>query len=786
MSSNLGDSDRRTAQIELSKVLMPQRRHIMKRCFMTGKQCIFSAYITEYQNNIKQTKESKSLPDQVDPVGAQHQPRDDLSSVNVFTIMPFTPHLETFYRWSLSPYLIEGYEIPERNVRRADEVRDVGYIVCEKICRMIQEADLVVADISINNSNVFYEIGLTFGLERPFALIRANRADDEVVVDPRIRQSLNMTNSKDQKDPILLYPGVGALDLRIEDHRLHKYVQRPPTIHPSARYLRISILKIPANSSHDNQQSSVKSSIVTISGGKQDIPLDFTDVLKGGVGVAMAEIRSDVKESKLGNEPWVQVVKQIDDVNWFQFSQAITVEVNGKGGFDAVAASLESSFATIIDVSNSDPVAYFWLGYCHARGLNAIPVFRTESGSCKEDISQTAEKAERLAFDIHALWYAEYDESKPYEFKTKIREIIEHLLQRDLPDRQKRAFWDRFPAEKKIKVFTGAIHISDLNREMIGDWDLRTVSELFSYLPAVREAMAIELVTPIYSPEQAYKRYSKTSNAELIMQKTNGKEMSEVFLAEYRQHISDQLKGVNAIVIASPDVNPITEYLLHATYAVGRPTEAFDQAKSPSFEGFVVVKQLMDSASKKHAVESPRLFYTEAKAEDFAGAFPNPEEIKNLRGFGVHAQTKLFMEDPNLFQEYFSQDECKDEFFLLGQLVIARYPKTKEGNLIVLLNGVSGPATFALAQILTGGGVRASHEMNAKSEKLLERINKLLDNPNCLGVEAIVKVKIVPAEGWEKQTYLDSRQVKGWDFLVTCLDDQPDNLGKYGPREIRT
>jgi len=78
--------------------------------------------------------------------------------------MPFTPHLETFCRWSLRPFLTQGYEFDDRRVQRADDVREIGYIVCEKICRKIQEADLVLADISLENANTFYEMGLAYGL----------------------------------------------------------------------------------------------------------------------------------------------------------------------------------------------------------------------------------------------------------------------------------------------------------------------------------------------------------------------------------------------------------------------------------------------------------------------------------------------------------------------------------------------------------------------------------------------------------------------------------------------
>jgi len=72
---------------------------------------------------------------------------------------------------------------------------------------------------------------------------------------------------------------------------------------------------------------------------------------------------------------------------------------------------------------------------------------------------------------------------------------------------------------------------------------------------------------------------------------------------------------------------------------------------------------------------------------------------------------------------------------------------------IVVLNGVSGPGTYALAQMLTGG---ATGERAKDSERLLREINHCWDNKvepskELRGVEAIVDVTISPPDSGERQ-----------------------------------
>jgi len=117
----------------------PQFPSHMRRCFMTGKQCTESH---AGRSSYRQHKEEGGGD-------------CDSSDVSIFVAMPFRSNLKTFYDWSLKPFLCDSLGIPEDRIRRADEFRNVGYVTCEKICRRIQEASLIVLDISVPNANAY-------------------------------------------------------------------------------------------------------------------------------------------------------------------------------------------------------------------------------------------------------------------------------------------------------------------------------------------------------------------------------------------------------------------------------------------------------------------------------------------------------------------------------------------------------------------------------------------------------------------------------------------------------
>jgi hypothetical protein len=90
-------------------------------------------------------------------------------------MMPFSPDLDAIYNWQLKPFIeCEGngdQDGRKWEVQRADEVWQVGFIICTKICKQIQMANLVVADITFDNANVFYELGISAALRKQILLV---------------------------------------------------------------------------------------------------------------------------------------------------------------------------------------------------------------------------------------------------------------------------------------------------------------------------------------------------------------------------------------------------------------------------------------------------------------------------------------------------------------------------------------------------------------------------------------------------------------------------------------
>jgi hypothetical protein len=334
--------------------------------------------------------------------------------------------------------------------------------------------------------------------------------------------------------------------------------------------------------------------------------------------------------------------------------------------------------------------------------------------------------------------------------------------------------------------------------------------------------MPVELVPPMYSPESAYERLQAADTdtaqqgddtiseeeAELCANATEEQNVQpgkadcsqqddqdvkneQEFIEGYCRHIEKQLENSSAVVIASADVNPVTEFLLHRIYQVATPKTPFGRCDLRSFTGYVAIKRRPDPPS---STAFARLFYQQEEQK---------ESHKPDRGFRRHAGTS-FAEDEVHLAPYFSQDDHRagDETFdLLGHIVVARNPADRTdqaaaSNFVVVLNGVSGPATFALAQILTGGrlqsqssaGLRAStgdgaaetraehislmgdatpEGSNIASERMLQKINRVFeDNPRCAGVEAIVRVTVSRNPERTESAFGDSRQVESWDFIV--------------------
>lgn len=99
---------------------------------------------------------------------------------SVFVIMPFSEQFESLYRDVILPVAKKcGFDII-----RIDEVPGPG-IILNDIQQQIQRSNVVVAEISTPNPNVFYELGYAHALEKPAVLLVRKDRGNEMPFDVR-------------------------------------------------------------------------------------------------------------------------------------------------------------------------------------------------------------------------------------------------------------------------------------------------------------------------------------------------------------------------------------------------------------------------------------------------------------------------------------------------------------------------------------------------------------------------------------------------------------------------
>jgi len=749
--------------------------HRIRRCFMTGKQCIFSGH----------SPAGKAM------MAAQQPGSEIRGPFTVFVIMPFRPNLDTFYEWSLKRYLRDGLELtdPNTQIRRADEFRDIGYVMCEKICRRIQEAHLVVVDLSVSNPNVMYELGLAIGLHKPL-LALCNSTERERLGEGFL-ESVGLSS-----DSLVTYPSVGYLPPIV----VQKCVR--VNIGPRQASQKIVPLVMPSTSTMGNISDDVSVP------DEKDIQVQFRDALRAAVGVAMAEMDEAQNKSPELQEAWgilgpeniktLGTLKEEDDV-----------ELLGKDrkpkSFEDVAKSVDAAFTCIIDLAGENPQSYFWLGYCHARGINGIPIYRdmpqkvTGDGGIEKkryDADKGEEAKHVIAFDIRALWFIHFRPGNIRLLADTLGASLEELIAKDVPGQQRSIFWERLTREPQIHIYTGAVHHERLEREVVGDWDQRTVSELVRYLSSAEESVVPELERPIYAPET-------------IKAKLEGDWQDPASLDTYVELVERELQDKNCLIVASPDVNPLTEVVLAKAYGV--PEVRFRAPTSielkPAAQQKIVVAlkgwKSDPTPCSNNREEPPLSEGMEDKGISmFFSRTGKQDGLKEgKRGFLV--------ENRVIDREYKSQDDAKEgePFRLLSHLVLMRNPFSERNldTFIVLLNGVSGPGSFAIAEVLTGG---RSTDKAIASEKLLKEFNRVWREAESqgkrlkklYGVEAIIEVNIEPkiqstSEGVAstigengKDVAEESRRTVGGKFYdqrqVVSLDFPEEELAMGNPREI--
>ncbi len=720
----------------LTEALGPRSRFRgrLRRCFMNGKPCSYCSrpWSTRTQDHVSTEEDEKKTSNLED------------NEKSVFVVMPFRPNLDTFFEWSFRSYLMTYItDLQKEQIRRADQYRNIGYVMCEKICRRIQDASLIAVDLSLDNPNVFYELGLSVGLDKPLLVTcdESRWRDRGQEEGNALLQALGLAKSDLNATPrILLYPNVGFIDGKSKP--IKDYITRV-----EIQQLQPQMSIVPLLKWDDEQQSN-----------DDDIYVTFEQALKAALGVALRRLSSQYKQPATSAiaRAIATLKDQVHRMGQEQNPKLYLYQSKNQKPrtFEDVSRQVNSAFACIIDLAGESPLAYFWLGYCHARSINVIPICREgdkESHAKKNTnalpwmISQLDTSSDHsdyqrshhiprqhvLAFDIRALWYIDYRDKDARGLVELLQGVLEELITRDVPRRERSTFWERLTRQSKVHVFTAALHNEKLTREMVGDWDLRAVSELVRYLSSTDESVISELEPPIYGPS-------------VITQKDDDE------LARYVDQAKKLLKDRNCLIIASPDVNPLTEVVLAHVY----------QADHLVFQGNNSDKKNNITSKMTIALKGSTQEHPEDNSEPFAPFFSRYYDIPGgQRGFLVDKYP--------ICEEYHSQKQSPEvkKFSVLAHLVVMRnlFSDAPDDSVIVVLNGVSGPATFGLAEILTGG---ADERRAAEAEKLLKLINDEWErsrnsgNNDFRGVEMLIRVWIEPGPSTQ---FADVRTVSAWE-----------------------
>ncbi|HEX5720848.1 MAG TPA: hypothetical protein VF179_32130 [Thermoanaerobaculia bacterium] len=722
------------AQAELQTFLtaVRQRHDRVNPCFMTGKGCVYT--------------------DQIDQA---LKLREEQEACRGFMIMPFRPRLRVFFENCLRPFFYSNYDRdadfnvgaqPAPNkfaLERADDVSRPGIIICEGICKRIQECDFIVADISVPNDNVFYELGLAYGIGNKILLIHQRGAE----FGSKWAEYLRPQAEEHTDYTVKQYDSLQMINREQFKASQYLWKRQPSAVSETRNSPDVLFFEMMAdgNKEPDPPPTGLHD---------DDILLSFRTHVLSDIGIALGRIAASLQRQEVASQNTIPS-EYLDKIIRKHLDKASIVEPTDP--FSKTRDRVDQCYCLIVRTGmDCHPMSYFWLGYGHARGKNVIPITQLvlerpegaidglHQGRDKsiDSIRQTEYrnatakgKVVDLAFDIRAQRHMTFDPQRPELLEHQLEQTLTEMIRADFSEWSRKRFWANILGSRgEVSIITGGLHSEDHNREMIGDWDLRAASELTSYFSRHQYRPKIE--TPIYQPEFARHFDESMTTGRYIEQVTK-----EIRIADK-----------NCVVIASPDVNPLTEILLGRLFGVKDSVLFSTELKAEDYpDAIIVYKQRKRQAGDRdtgtkvapqHRSEAPRAFYREVVGEG---------EIEE-RGF----RSRGFARSEKKLLPYYGQNEYERRgerpFKIYAQLVIARNPfASREGpaRYVVILNGVSGPATFALTHVLTGGGneefesyKQSGFDPAATSESILNKFLPLMTAPNFRCIECVIEVEV--------------------------------------------
>lgn len=495
---------------------------LMPRCFLTGANCA----------NCRKIIDSKVK-------------RHGRGEVMIFVIMYYSDMTDTVYKWLIKglieevqfTFLDEPNETPVINKQnisdtwydtsdrdmvktiklnprdegddhtalymtlvRADDYSSCGHVICESVCAKIQEADLVVADVSYASPNVFYELGLAAALkkkivpicylpkyyeeldntkytslrnypwkEKLFKYFAINRAEKE---EPDYKQKKYQEDDEeftkfpyvdsDQKNKENRDSSVGSILMRLLNQsaaRIDDLLLYDLTGFKGNRFCDCErefqsevVSKIYEEMRQPGDRIAILYSeeMVKNEGHWETLPTkySFGAICKLAIDQATAEIENGEAYNVSSNRDERFLIQYMTnrtiDVSLeypiyvrdlkqrrFRELKILTDGIEENSGeasenftyFDAVLANISYSHMGFVDLRTNLIQTFFWMGVLQGSGrFTVLMKFR----GAKDDEALEP----RVAIDVAGLWNAYYMDSNPREFKRRIRLALEDIYEK--------------------------------------------------------------------------------------------------------------------------------------------------------------------------------------------------------------------------------------------------------------------------------------------------------------------------------------------------------------------
>ncbi len=195
-----------------------------------------------------------------------------------FVIMPFRPDLHYFYLF-VRRYLKEKHGI---DCERADH-RILTIPLLEKIKKQISDGDLLIADISGRNPNVFYELGLADALGKKVILITQD-AVSEVPSDIRHLEFIRYDLDRDTEF-------FGKLDNAIH----HVFKERYGTLYQQAKELLAKFNADTRSNCEQAGEEEFQARVTRAEAGGEEVPSKASNLLKAFLLPKIIKDTSDIK-----------------------------------------------------------------------------------------------------------------------------------------------------------------------------------------------------------------------------------------------------------------------------------------------------------------------------------------------------------------------------------------------------------------------------------------------------------------------------------------------------------